>query len=456
MPGGSQALIRSQASSPIGGAYVKTPASPFVPLDVVISRPHLIEDIEVAPLSGNPQPGGKLQFELPLEVDLITKVNLRVRLAPLDAVGPPAATFYRWSNFVGLNIIEEVRCRFGTEKLQTVRRDEIFAKMHSYYADEEKANLQRLVGGLTEAERDDRAVNEQEIMVPLLTLLGLHLFGDPSQSLFVRGLGEKVRFEIDLAAFNTLVESDITNAVVPTSPFAELTLHCEGQHIYDAERRQLEKIYAAPRTYTFDEVQTSVRRIVPAATTLDGGKISVQLDNFNQPSQAMYVFIRWRNDVERTVGAATAKGVRGRDYWNVAGWFNPDGGSNRPIVSTVAVRVGSNSYMLKESRVETILDYEHTRHWKGSNPPAVLKWTWSHDPTRENAVLGFLDPSQVDRPVLELNTQSSGPSNALNTIGDVSTLDIGESSDLVIDVLSFSKNRLHYDNFLIRHPFNSA
>jgi hypothetical protein len=71
-------------------------------------------------------------------------------------------------------------------------------------------------------------------------------------------------------------------------------------------------------------------------------------------------------------------------------------------------------------------------------------------------VLGFLDPSQVDRPVLELNTQSSGPSNALNTIGDVSTLDIGESSDLVIDVLSFSKNRLHYDNFLIRHPFNSA
>lgn len=59
----------------------------------------------------------------------------------------------------------------------------------------------------------------------------------------------------------------------------------------------------------------------------------------------------------------------------------------------------------------------------------------------------------MDRPVLELNTQSSGGNN---TVGDVATLDIGESSDLVIDVLSFSKNRLHFDNFLIRHPFNSA
>lgn len=55
--------------------------------------------------------------------------------------------------------------------------------------------------------------------------------------------------------------------------------------------------------------------------------------------------------------------------------------------------------------------------------------------------------------MLELNTQSSGGNN---TVGDVATLDIGESSDLVIDVLSFSKNRLHFDNFLIRHPFNSA
>lgn len=138
--------------------------------------------------------------------------------------------------------------------------------MHSYYADEERANLQRLCGGLTQAERDDKALNPQEIIVPLLTLLGLHLFGDPSQSLFVRGLGEKVRVEVDLAPANTLVESDGAATVA----FDEVTLFCEGHHIYDAERRQLEQIYAAPRTYTFDEVQRSVRKIIPNTTLLSG------------------------------------------------------------------------------------------------------------------------------------------------------------------------------------------
>lgn len=268
-------------------------------------------------------------------MDLISKLNLRVRLSALT----PSGTFYRWANFVGLNIVDELRVRFGTEKLQTIRRDEIFSKMHSYYADEEKANLQRLVGGLTEGERDDKAANDQEIMVPFLTLMGLHLFGDPSQSLFVRGLGEKVRIEIDLAAFDTLVESDVTNPTVPANPFVELSLYCEGQHVYDAERRQLEKIYASPRTYTFDEVQTSVRKIVPAATTLDGGRISVQLDNFNQPSQSMYVILRWANDLNRTVGEATAKGVRGRDYWNVAGWFNPVSSSSSFLLQSRRPRI---------------------------------------------------------------------------------------------------------------------
>lgn len=80
-------------------------------------------------------------------------------------------------------------------------------------------------------------------------------------------------------------------------------------------------------------------------------------DNFNQPSQAMYVFLRWGRDLERVVGSG------GRDYWNVGGWFNPNGGSTLPIVSHVAVRVGSNSYMLKPTRVEHLMDYEHTRHW---------------------------------------------------------------------------------------------
>jgi len=71
-------------------------------------------------------------------------------------------------------------------------------------------------------------------------------------------------------------------------------------------------------------------------------------------------------------------------------------------------------------------------------------------------VLGFLDPSQVDRPLLVLDTQVTGAAGGTTTIGAAALLDIGEPSDLIIDVISSSKNRLHFDNFLIRHPFNAA
>ena len=130
----------------------------------------------MAVLSGTFQPGGKITFELPLEVDLCTKINLRVRLAPITFTPSANLLYARYVDFVGLNMIDEVRLRFGTEKLQTVSRDEIFCKMMSYYADEEKYNLMKLVGGgMTPAQRDDAATSDQEIIIPLLTLLGVHL-----------------------------------------------------------------------------------------------------------------------------------------------------------------------------------------------------------------------------------------------------------------------------------------
>ena len=116
----------------------------------------------------------------------------------------------------------------------------------------------------------------------------------------------------------------------------------------------------------------------------------------------------------------------------------------------MAVKVGANSFLLKPTHVDTLLTYEHARHFKGSNAPAILKWSYSHDPTRENAVLGFIDPSQTDRPQLILSLQTSGPTLNYATIDAAATADIGINSALVVDVLAFTKNRLHFDNFLIR------
>lgn len=50
---------------------------------------------------------------------------------------------------------------------------------------------------------------------------------------------------------------------------------------------------------------------------------------------------------------------------------------------------------LRQERVETVVDFFHPLFFKGDSGAAILAWSYSHDATRENAVLGFIDPSQV-------------------------------------------------------------
>lgn len=52
---------------------------------------------------------------------VISKINLRIRFGTVSAAG----TYARLVNFAGLAALEELRLRFGTEKLQTVERDQV-------------------------------------------------------------------------------------------------------------------------------------------------------------------------------------------------------------------------------------------------------------------------------------------------------------------------------------------
>lgn len=454
MSGSSQAVIRTQAASPIGGAYTKVPDTPFLPSNVMTTRPFLMETVDVSALGGQPQPGTRnAAFELPLEVDIITAASVQFTLKPLVH----SSTFARYVDYVGLAAIEEVRLRIGTEKLQTVTRDELFAKIETHYTNDTKQNLRRLCGGgLTPAQREDLALNSQEITVPLMTLLGLHLLGDLGQSLFIRGLGEKLRVEIDFAPANTLYEITRTEDLSPltTELFESCFLRCDGVHVYEAERKQLTTIYQGERTMTFDEAQRSVRREFPVGESLSSNTLVIPLDNLSQPTTTIYIFLRWKADLDRVAGGGPVGAwPRGRDYFNVGGWYNPGGGANRPIVKTVSIKAGGSAFVLKPTSVQQLMVYHQQQRFKGSEVVAVLKATWSLEPTRENAVLGFFDPSQIDRMQLLLELQTTG---GQTTIGAASNLDIGEQSPLVVDVLASTKNRLHFDNHLVRHPFNAA
>jgi len=128
--------------------------------------------------------------------------------------------------------------------------------------DEERDKYNRLLGGaLTPVQRTNRAANddEQEITIPFLTLLGIHLGGDPSQALFLRGLGERVRFEIDMESGVHWLEGDdgyvitggATHAEGAAAPLLVNQAHllCEYEHLYDEERMQQENIYKQYRRY---------------------------------------------------------------------------------------------------------------------------------------------------------------------------------------------------------------
>ena len=64
-----------------------------------------------------------------------------------------------------------------------------------------------------------------------------------------------------------------------------------------------------------------MRLVVPGSTNLASGQITATLDNISQPTQSIYVLLRWEQDLIRTAGTGTVSALvswpQGRDYTNV-------------------------------------------------------------------------------------------------------------------------------------------
>lgn len=464
-------VLRSVTTSGIGAKYHhKSPqASIYVPRDPLVTTPHLSEHLNIAPVSGLLIPGGTPVFELPYEVDLVQKINLIIRLDRVVLNG--TATFARPVDFYGLAVIDELLFRFGTERLQVVRALEIMAKIHWLFEDEERNQAREMLrGGLTPLQRTNQSTAGPTLyIIPLYTLLGVHLGGDPSQTLGVRMMAERFRLECRMSAVNTLMESDgtysfQTAAVVGQPPPAaghwlapDSSMYVEGKHIIDSERRMMEEIYRAPRRYFFRDYQHATPvRVLGTQGLNTGTTVDIPLREINQPVVGLQVHLRWAADLDRVEGGAG--GTRGRNRFNYGGWFNPGGAitnAGLPIVAFVEGRVGSNAFFLRQTRVEILIRYEKARAYKGSGVEngsvAIIHFAFSHDASRENAQLGFIDFSQLDNPVLRLtfNTDSGHA-----TINAAATADIGQNSDLDIQVVADTFNQLNFAKSVTGRPYN--
>lgn len=393
--------FRSQFTSGPGASTIDNDESPFLPAPANVAAPHLPYHIQIDPTAGAGflQPNRTVVFDFSIEAQLLTKINLRMFLDRLLINGDAGetvatATFAHYVDFIGLNCMSQARLKFGLESLQVIRPSEMFSKFQSCYNDEMKNNLARMLkGNLPAATRDLLRQNDrQHVILPFITLLGMHLGCDPSQNFYVRGLGERLHLEIDFEPFFHWLQGDgnvelgtalgtaVTGTTaLPTAGTAvqEGHLYCEYQFITEEEEAAHEAIWSMQRRYLFNEAQYVFEHTIPATTVLNGNDIiqqGLRFDGINQPVKSIYLYFRWRDDVTRDFQGAN--GARGRDMQNIGGWQNPGGiVANRSIFDQVSLRVGNDNFALRPVPIETLDEYEHTRKFLSTGSGGVLYWT---------------------------------------------------------------------------------
>lgn len=449
----TQALIRTLDTSIIGSQWLCSPHSVFLPQGPALSKGHVREVIPHNPRSGSFAPGGKPRFEIQRDVDMVTMVHMRWTASGLPAASwNGGATFARWVDLLGLAAWERATIKSGTQLLQTIYPLEMFLAINKMYPNFQRRNLTRLLGGGTPAERSARSLADQEIFCPMITMLGLRLHGDFSQALYVRGLNDFLTIDVDLEAAANVIETDGT---LPTEPAAGWyqngVLHVEGYHINKEERKMLVETYKMrPFSINFDDQQYSSRFEIPAAQALPS-TVTFNLSNINQPVTCLMFVFRWVADLSRVAGGAG--GTRGRNLFNVAGWYNPAGGATNAIIDTVQIKSGNND-VLSTTPLERLIQYQHARDFKGDMGIAIPAVSYSHDASMVNAVMGFISFDQIEQPrvTLALRVPTLGTAHA--TVGAASTADIGASSALQVDVVGFTKMDIDQANFLLSRPFN--
>lgn len=241
----------------------------------------------------------------------------------------------------------------------------------------------------------------------------------------------------------------------------EAECYPEGKHIYEDERQRLAKLYGMSRRMVFQDYQ-NVEELSLASTLAAGSTSTHDLAEITQPVVALYALLRWQEDLRRTTNAAGPVGGRGYNPTNISGWMQPGGLNIRSIISHIEVLVGSNNSALRQIRVEDLTEYEHCRSFKGTAGVGIPAWSYSHDATRENAVLGFIDPSQMDKLRIRFYIQDADPDNvsglgagAVDTIGEASTTDnMAASSNLICTVVAQTVNQINADMHQLRRPYN--
>lgn len=433
----SDTILRTAAGIISSGLY-NDENLPFGPRKYGQSAPFVRENLNIQPIGGSAALNTTVTYRVRKQGDFAGRVAFRGTLRALPA--PAALTFARYMDAVALGLFKEIRIKYNSQKLQTIKPLELLMHQEFHQNDEEQATSSYLtLKDMPDAQRGaDAVAGPQSFKVNLYTCFIQH---DQSNHFFVNGLANDLEVEIDFEQAVNLVQTDDAAYVVPAdSTFLTNTaLQVEYIHITENKRQDMVVTYANPHgiRYLFNDYQYYSDRI-PGATALNGSVVSVQIrSNINAPSSVLYVVLRWVNDLTRQAGGAG--GDRGRDLTNFSGWYAPDGNKANKIFSEIWIKSGNND-IVKQYPVDEYLWDKRTQFFVGTAGASacVFAFSFADAPLLTNAHTGSFDPSVIDTPTLYLLT-NAGPA-AFATINAAATSNIGVASDIQVDFISESKN----------------
>lgn len=367
-----EATIRTNASI-MGSALVADNVAVVQPLQYARISPHAVESIAIQPSSGAVQPGNTAVFKVRRQGDHVLRVKLCATARTLSGLaGVAGSTFIRYPDRAALCFVREVRIRYNSQRLQTLRPSEILLHTELYMNDEEKeAANYMMLGGMTDFQRNMEASQDQNWQLPLYTSFMMH---DPSNAPFVDGLANEIEIEFDFDTRANFIQTDgtVTLSSVPadsaTGPswFSNAYLQVDYLHVTERRRQEMVKLYSSPQgvRHIFNEFQY-YSDVIPAATSIAGVYTSQIRGNINQPVHTLFVLLRWASDLTRSAGASG--GERGKDIANFGGWFQPGGAGatgQYKLFTRCGIKSG-NIVVCEDLPVEEYLVSERSRYFKG-------------------------------------------------------------------------------------------
>jgi hypothetical protein len=455
----SEAFLRTVSTIASADKY-NPDNSIFKPAMPVKTAPVMRQSTLVQPYAGNAYPGTKgVRFRIPRDANVLGPVFLVGTAAAITLSG--TATFARYIDYLGINWIKEVKVKSGTQLLQTITRDQLYVWLHKKFDDEQRLSLQSMVlGPLSQAERNQRAKKLQRIRTPLPVFWAQN--NDPSNYLHLFGLSNEIELEFEFEESKYLFQSNGTYTAPATDSavYTNVRLECEFYHTMDSEREQMQEMYqqADGMEILYEEVQAmgSDTTSFAAATSLSGGTVTINIPTgvFNKPAAYMVIFLRWAADLSRSAALLAAPsssfGEYGCDRYNVDGWTDPKWtpyssgypthGNPSPLIVSVAGKSGSN-YWLPDTRVEDLINDTSGWRYAHGGGGAILYIPFAQFPNTPNSCTGALDFGAVPNAqlVFTLNTSDwTLGGTDYTTVGNYATADIGESSALQVDVLTFN------------------